>query len=99
MEMHGKTSPRRHAMTLSVIVCICTDHSKGNPRLSDVVDLERFPGSHSSSFKTIGSYTNLDFYNAIIHSRRVPVTAVTALRTPNSDWRQVASSSITVRQR
>jgi hypothetical protein len=41
MEMHGKTSLRRHGiMTLRVI---CTDLSNENPRLSDVMDLERFP--------------------------------------------------------
>jgi hypothetical protein len=47
-------------------------------------------------FKTFGGYTDLILLCCNTeHSRRVPVTAVTtALRTPNSDWREVASSSI-----
>lgn len=64
-----------------------TGHSKGNPRLSDV---RRF----LAHLRDISSYAGSDFYDVVIQPRRVPVTAVTVLRTPNSDWRQVASSFI-----
>ena len=48
----GKLARDVLAMTLRVI---CTNHSKGNPRLSDVADLERVSSSSCIIFKDIGS--------------------------------------------
>jgi len=99
--MHGKIRPRRRLCNddpACNCIRIVPNRLKGNPRLPDVVDLERL------SFKTsvvVKLTLDLNFFicNAdVFPAASVPVTVhgpCTALRTPSCDWeRSWLSSSI-----